>query len=215
MSEEKKTHKRKTLFRYLIMVACILLIAAITVIAVAAANNWFRVDLTADNGDNAVQPDTPKPDDGENKPDEDKPTAADNTFAYPVSSINIIYGHEFGEDISLRGCYHFHEGIDLAAEAGTAVCSTLDGTVESVIYDDQLKGNSVTILHENGLKTVYTFIEPEESVKKGAKIKRGEKIGTVSEPTGAEFMQEAHLHFEVIEKGESCDPHPYLDISDK
>ena len=55
----------------------------------------------------------------------------------------------------------------------------------------------------------------KEGLKKGDSVKRGEQIGTVSEPEGAEFKQEAHLHFEVIENGEKKDPATFLDIAEK
>ena len=42
-----------------------------------------------------------------------------------------------------------HHGIDIAAEAGTAVCAAADGTVYSV-YDDEELGTTVVITHDGG-----------------------------------------------------------------
>ena len=218
MSQEKKTtNKRKLLIRYLILAACILVIAAVTVTTVFAVNDWFRDDITIDtnNPNNPDKPDEPNKPVEPDKPDEpDKPTINDNTFAKPVSEINLINVFEWGQDISL-GNWHFHTGVDMAAAAGTDVFAALDGTVESVTLGDHLDGNSITVAHANGLKTVYTFIELKDGLQKGDAVKRGDKLGTVAEPTGSEFKQEAHLHFEVIENGKCTDPVKFLDIADK
>lgn len=226
MSEEKKTRKKKLLFRYLILAACILVVAAITVTVVFAANDWFRSDITIDNVEKPNKPQDPvtpiEPDDpgdtdnpGDDKPTEpDKPTVTETTFALPVMNMNVINVFDFGKDVSL-GHWHFHTGLDMAAEVGTAVVACLDGTVDEIVIDDKLDGTTVTIQHENGLKTVYSYIDVKEGLKKGDSVKRGEQIGTVSEPEGAEFKQEAHLHFEVIENGEKKDPATFLDIAEK
>lgn len=227
MSEEKKTRKKKLLFRYLILAACILVVAAVTVTVVFAANDWFRSDITLDNVNKPTAPDDTKdpddpvspvepdnPDDGNKPAEPDKPTVTETTFALPVSNMNVINVFDFGKDVSL-GHWHFHTGLDMAASAGSAVVACLDGTVDEVVIDDKLDGTTVTIQHENGLKTVYSYIDIKEGLKKGDKIKRGEQIGTVSEPEGAEFKQEAHLHFEVIENGEKKDPAIFLDIAEK
>lgn len=227
MSEEKKTRKKKLLFRYLILAACILVVAAITVTVVFAANDWFRNDITIDDVIDKPKPDDPgntdNPDDNKDPDDDkdpddnkdpDKPTGTDTTFALPVTNMNVINTFDFGKDVTL-GHWHFHTGLDMAAEVGAAVVACLDGTVEEVVIDDKLDGTTVTIQHENGLKTVYSYIDVKEGLKKGDSVKRGEQIGTVSEPEGAEFKQEAHLHFEVIENGEKKDPATFLDIAEK
>ncbi|MDE7162509.1 MAG: M23 family metallopeptidase [Clostridia bacterium] len=227
MSEEKKTRKKKLLFRYLILAACILVVAAITVTVVFAANDWFRSDITIDdvldkpkpsnpgNTDNPGNTEDPGHTEDPGKPNEpDKPTGNETTFALPVSNPNVINVFDFGKDVSL-GHWHFHTGLDMAATAGTAVVACLDGTVSDIVVDDKLDGTTVTIQHANGLKTVYSYIDLKEGLKKGDNIKRGDQIGTVSEPEGAEFKQEAHLHFEVIENGEKKDPAKFLDIAEK
>lgn len=223
MSEEKKTRKKKLLFRYLILAACILVVAAITVTVVFAANDWFRSDIPLDNVlDKPNNPSNPgnTDDSGDDEPGNDdpgepeKPTGTETTFALPVTNMNVINVFDFGKDVSL-GHWHFHTGLDMAANVGTAVVACLDGTVEEIVLNDKLDGTYVTIQHANGVKTVYSYIDVKEGLKKGDKVKRGEQIGTVSEPDGAEFKQEAHLHFEVIENGEKKDPATFLDIAEK
>lgn len=227
MNEEKKARRKKLAIRYLILAACILVVAAVTVTTVFAANDWFKNDITIDqgnqgnqgnNGDDNKNPVTPgnPDDDNPSNPDDgkDKPTSSDTSFAQPVATLNVCNPYDFGKDVSL-GHWHFHTGLDLAATAGTNVVACLDGTVENVVVDDKLDGTTVTIAHANGLKTVYSFINLKDSLKKGDSIKKGQVIGTVADPCGSEFKQEAHLHFEVVKDGEKTDPTPYLDIAEK
>ena len=216
MSDEKKIHKRKIAIRYIILAACILVIAAVTVTTVFAVNDWFRNDVTIDTGD-TNNPGTTPPDDTKDpvKPDEpDKPTVSETTFLSPVANLNVINVYDFGKDVSL-GHWHFHEGIDVAAAAGSSVVACLDGTVENIVVDDRLDGTTVTLVHDNGLKTIYSYVNVKSGLKKGDKVKRGDTLGTVSEPTGAEFKHEAHLHFELEKDGKKADPAEYLDISEK
>lgn len=207
MSQEKKTHKRKILFRYLILAACILLIAAITVITVCAVNDWFQPQLTADSGVN--KPVEPVPD------DPDKPTDVDVTAVNPVSTMDVSREYTFGKDVTLSGSYRYHIGLDMAAKVGDKVVACLDGTVEDITIGDVTNGNTVTISHEGGTVTVYRYIDVKEGLKKGDKVKRGEQIGTISEPCGKEKKQGAHLHFEVKKNGKNIDPAEFLEIADK
>ncbi|MGN0811896.1 MAG: peptidoglycan DD-metalloendopeptidase family protein [Candidatus Coproplasma sp.] len=220
MDNEKRTNKRKILLRYLILAACILLIASVTVISICAANDWFRVDVTdtVDKGDNDKPDDNTggdNTDGGEENPDDDKPTSSDTSWVTPLMTINVITPYEFVEDVTLNSMWHFHTGLDLAASVGTPVVCCYDGVVESVTTDDPLEGNKVVIQHADGVKTSYSFIDVATGLKAGDSVKKGDTLGTVAEPAGKECMLEAHVHFEVIENGESADPDKYLDISVK
>lgn len=204
MNSAKKTNKRKLLLRYLILAACILIIAAVTVITVFAANNWFRADVSIDDNN---------PGQVENPPDE--PVIVVTTFAMPLSNVDVTKTYTFDRNETLKGIWEYHTGIDLKADAGTPVSCCLDGTVESVTVGHQLFGTTITVLHDNGLKTVYRFVDARENLKAGDKVKRGEVIGTVADPNGREADDGAHLHFEVYENGVMSDPEDYLDSSSK
>ncbi len=224
MSEQKKTNKRKILTRILILAACILVVAAITVTTVFAVNDWGNKGIHIDSGTD--QPNNPssgnddkkpnqgngdedkKPNEGDDKND-NKPTSNPSDFASPVAAVDVATGYDFCKDVTL-GHWHFHTGLDMKAEAGTAVMACLDGTVEKIITGDQLDGTSVTIAHSNGLKTVYTFIEAKEGLKLGDKVKKGDVIGSVAEANGSEYLVGSHLHFEVFKNGEWVDPTDYL-----
>ena len=108
-----------------------------------------------------------------------------------------------------------HKGMDFTAEAGTQVLAAVDGTIESIFKNDQLYGAVIRIKHDNGVATVYKFIEPAETLKVGDKVSRGDVIATVAKATGAENKEGDHLHFEVYENGTQIDPDEKLNIIDK
>ena len=98
-----------------------------------------------------------------------------------------------------------HDGIDLAAPAGTQVRAAADG---EVVYAGEQKGygHVVILQHANGLITLYAHAK-ELLAKEGAKVKTGDPIACVGE---ASKTSGPHIHFEVREKGVPKDPLPYL-----
>ena len=113
-------------------------------------------------------------------------------FAMPVQG-KIIRGYDRKSN----------QGIDIAAPAGTPVKAADAGTVSVVSSDTNGKG-IVIIRHANNVLTVYVGVGGT-SVAKGAKVKRGQEIGTVA------AGDPAFLHFEVRNTSkESFDPMTYL-----
>lgn len=101
-----------------------------------------------------------------------------------------------------------HLGIDIASKEGTNVVSASDGVVTLVKNDDKL-GATIVIDHGAGLETIYKNIVGS-SVSSGQKVKTGEVIAKVSKGIGYEKLDEAHLHFEVLERGIQVDPNKYF-----
>ena len=99
----------------------------------------------------------------------------------------------------------FHEGIDIAARAGTPVHATAGGTVVRAGYNSGY-GNLVVIDHGNGYHTLYGH-NAKVFVKVGQKIAKGEKIATVGN-TGRSTGP--HLHYEVHHKGSPVNPRKFL-----
>lgn len=221
MNEQRRMTRKKLLTRALIVSACLMVIAAVTVTCVFAANDWGRNLSTVDQDDKdeIKNPDDDKdedntPDDDDEQDDDDTPTSGETTFALPVSDVDIVTGYVFCKDVTL-GHYHFHSGLDFAADAGTEVVSCLDGTIESIVVGDRLDGTTVTIAHDNGLKTVYSYIDAAEGLEAGQSVERGQAIGTVAEANGAELALGPHLHFAVYENGELTNPEDFLEIAEK
>ena len=59
------------------------------------------------------------------------------------------------------------------------------------------------------------FVTEKEGLTVGQTVKKGDVIATVAEPTGNEYKDGAHLHFEVLENGKSVDPTKHLTLEEK
>ena len=103
-----------------------------------------------------------------------------------------------------------HNGIDIAAEAGTAVCSAADGTVYTV-YTDETMGTTVVIRHEGGYMTRYASLAEEVSVKPGDAVTMGQKIGCVGNTALLESGIGDHVHFAVTCNDATVDPLQFLE----
>lgn len=215
-----------------------ILVAAIAVtVVLVLTDNGGMIDTMDNSGNVAEKPrddssniDKPtddKPSGGDEKPDEpdeptDKPDEPDTkptvkiSFVMPVENATILKDYTatsvvFNKTLNV---YTGHLAIDFAAEAGTAVKAVFDGVVESV-ETSYLTGTTITIKHNDNLKTVYNSIEADEKLTAGATIKQGEVIGTVSDNNKQEYKDGAHLHFEVYENGKKISPYKYLAVTEK
>ena len=95
-----------------------------------------------------------------------------------------------------------NEGIDIAASPGTAVKAAEDGEV-ALVSKSVGAGTIVLIRHADNIYTVYSNIS-NVTLAKGQKVRRGQRIGVVSEGSPS------YLHFEVRRGTESVDPEPFL-----
>lgn len=102
-----------------------------------------------------------------------------------------------------------HDGVDIAAEAGTAVCSAADGEVYSV-YEDETMGMTVVILHNGGYTTQYASLAENIVVKAGDQVTAGQTIGYVGCTALLESGVGDHLHFSVSYNEQSIDPAEFL-----
>jgi murein DD-endopeptidase MepM/ murein hydrolase activator NlpD len=98
-----------------------------------------------------------------------------------------------------------HEGIDIAAPAGTPIRAAAAGTV---IYAGWLGGygNLIVLDHGSGLSTAYAH-QSALAAGQGQQVAQGQVIGYVGD-TGHSFGP--HLHFEVRVNGVPVDPLGYL-----
>jgi len=99
----------------------------------------------------------------------------------------------------------FHSGLDIRAQHGTPVRSPAAGTV-TVAGNYQEYGITVILDHGQDIKSVYGHLS-KTSVKLGDRIERGTVIGwsgNTGRSTGA------HLHYEILVKGQAVNPRAYL-----
>ncbi len=102
-----------------------------------------------------------------------------------------------------------HKGVDIAAEAGTAVVAAADGTVYSV-YEDDTMGMTVVIVHEGGYATYYASLAETVAVKPGDTVSAGDSIGAVGCTALLESALGDHVHFAVTCNDQSVDPGEFL-----
>jgi murein DD-endopeptidase MepM/ murein hydrolase activator NlpD len=107
------------------------------------------------------------------------------------------------------GDWRTHEGIDLAALAGTNVQAVADGTVTS-IDSDLLLGTVMTVSHEGGLTSIYGNLDAETLVEVGDKVSAGCVLGQVGLTAAGETATGDHLHFAMELNGENVNPKDYL-----
>lgn len=133
-----------------------------------------------------------------------KPTVASVlTFASPVTKeVTQKYSGENPIYSKTMKDWRVHTGTDFSAKLGDIVKAVADGTVKNV-YTDDSNGNTVVIMHGN-VETYYSGLK-EMSIKTGATVKQGQKIGTVG-TVPFENAVGPHLHLTMKKNGKFIDP---------
>lgn len=138
-------------------------------------------------------------------PDEKVPAATpapDVTAEAPTNTGTSALGLPVSGTIIRTYAKGKNEGIDIAAAPGSSVSAAEAGTVAAITADaDQVP--IIVVKHNNDLLTVYANVD-KISVKKGDRVRRGQKIASLR---GGD---NAYVHFEVRQGFESVDPEPYL-----
>ena len=123
---------------------------------------------------------------------------ADRRFAWPVAAgrVSSPFGMRNGA---------MHDGVDIAAPAGTPILAADNGTV---IFAGRLHGygNVIIIRHSDGYVTVYAH-DRRNLVGKGDRVARDQEIaeiGSSGRATGP------NLHFEVRYHNQAENPLAYL-----
>lgn len=107
--------------------------------------------------------------------------------------------------------WRVHNGIDIAAEAGTDVCAAADGTVYNV-YEDEKLGTTVVIRHDGGYTTQYSSLDAQVAVEPGETVKLGDTIGCVGQTALLESAIGDHVHFSVTRDDSPMDPAEFLNM---
>ena len=107
-----------------------------------------------------------------------------------------------------------HAALDIAADTGTPVIATDDGTItvtqtwNGIVTkgDSNSYGNMVQVTHADGTVTLYAHLS-EINVRQGDTVVRGQQIGRVGSTGNSSGP---HLHFEVRSNGSKVDPMVYI-----
>lgn len=123
-----------------------------------------------------------------------RPTVKTGKFIWPAKGgyITSNYGYRWGR---------LHAGIDIAGVKDKTIMASDAGTV-TFAGSKASFGNLVIIDHGDGYETYYAHLS-SISVKKGAKVGQGQKIGVMGS-TG--HSTGTHLHFEIRINGKPQNP---------
>ena len=108
--------------------------------------------------------------------------------------------------------WRVHNGVDIAAEAGTPVCAAADGVVYTT-YEDEAMGTTVVIRHDGGYVTMYSSLDADVKVSAGDEVKLGQTVGYVGSSALLESAIGDHVHFCVTVDDESMDPADFFAMS--
>jgi murein DD-endopeptidase MepM/ murein hydrolase activator NlpD len=101
----------------------------------------------------------------------------------------------------ILGYVRFHDGLDLAASAGTPIVAAADGRVVGAGWRGGY-GQQVQIAHADGVHTLYGHMS-RIAAYTGELVHKGQVIGYVGS-TG--LSTGPHLHFEVTKNGRPVNP---------
>ncbi len=125
-------------------------------------------------------------------------------FRFPLRSYRLTSSYGPRQN-PVTGNMRVHQGIDLAAPAGTEVYAAADGVVTE-IGNDPIYGNFIIIKHNNNWASLYGHLQRIGTTLR-ANVRSGTLIGWVGS-TGQSTGP--HLHFELRQNGKSRDPDKLL-----
>ncbi len=121
--------------------------------------------------------------------------------------------HDLGQsDTNNFGGARNHGGQDMFAKCGTPLVAVRPGTIQAETYQSRA-GNYVVLQDATGQSYTYMHMRDRALVKKGAKVRAGQRLGYVGETGRASGC---HLHFELwtapgwYTGGKAVDPLPEL-----
>ena len=125
-------------------------------------------------------------------------------FRFPLKSYRLTSSFGMRKN-PVTGNMRLHQGIDLAAPAGTEVYAAAGGVVTEV-GSDPVYGNYIIIKHNNNWASLYGHLQ-KSLVDLRANVRSGTLIGLVGS-TGQSTGP--HLHFELQQNGKAQDPDKFL-----
>lgn len=216
MKEEKTSSKKKVLYYVALAFGVLLLVAAtvLTVYFVRESNEVLEAppaDEPIDDGPVSGGEEQQPPTSGGDVNEPDEPSGGETEqFVAPIENTpcSVVYNEIYYNET--LGWIYRHKAVDFVADAGTDVHAMADGVIESVSKSEET-GNLVVVNHGGDLRTYYRFVEPNDQLVAGAKVQKGEKIGTVANAYGIERHNGTHLHFEIKLGKDYADPAEYLE----
>lgn len=111
----------------------------------------------------------------------------------------------------------YHTGIDRVCDTDRTLVAIADGVVTRISGCGQSYGNHIVYRTADGKTVLYAHMKDKPTLKVGAKIKAGQKLGTMGN-TGNSYG--AHLHIEIQNSAtwgygkNLLDPDDFIDWND-
>ena len=105
--------------------------------------------------------------------------------------------------------WRVHPGIDIRDDVGTPVKAAAGGVVTKV-YNDDMMGFTVIILHPDGFETIYSNLQTGQLVEENQEVKPGDVIRGAGMSSACEINEPPHLHFEIKKDCINVNPFDYL-----
>jgi len=139
---------------------------------------------------------------GEALPDEIKAVFGQGQDMFFVSPVQGRVVSKFGEKkvIQDSGISYTNQGIDIETLENAPFFAAADGVVAAV-EDHKIFGKSIWLAHDDQIFSFYGRCGDIE-VKKGDKVRRGQKLGTVDTPADGNPV----LHFQIWIDDKPQDP---------
>lgn len=154
----------------------------------------------------------------ESKDDVPTSTPTAIVFGLPIDSPTVLKWYSDSELMynSTLNQWESHKGVDLVPENenNVSVYSVLDGVVTDV-QESYEYGTIVKISHDNGFVSVYSSLDSELNIDISDSVKKGDKIGEISDSASNEQKTGKHLHFELFKDGKKVDPSNYISLENK
>lgn len=206
----------KTKGYYMVLGLCVLTVGAVSFLSYRASQKRAsETPLKEPNTQGVEKVEENVPDERqetpEAEPEKPAPQVAAPEYSAPISNGELIAPYSPEQPLysyTLKD-WRAHNGIDLAAKAGTEVANVCEGVVESVEQDD-LMGTLVTVRHTDGKLSRYASLG-SVTVEEGQVLKKGDIIGTVGRTMLLECGETDHLHYELWSEDAPIDPSFLLD----
>lgn len=131
-------------------------------------------------------------------------SALGRLFVQPArGSITSGYGYRSDPFSGLR---KFHNGIDIANQAGTPIVAAMSGTVDTAGYNGNY-GRYLVLRHADGYQTLYAHLN-KVLVAAGDRVRQGQRVGEMGN-TG--YSSAVNLHFSIFHNGAHVDPSEHLE----
>lgn len=150
-------------------------------------------------------PPTTKPSGTDTTPSTQAPSSSG--WVKPLKSGSYSITSAFGMRVHpVLGYERMHEGVDMAAPAGTPIYAAKSGKVTTASYQSGGAGYYVSINHGDGFSSIYMHMT-RYIVSAGQYVNAGQVIGYVGS-TGISTGN--HLHFGIAYKGTYVNPMKYI-----